>query len=139
MNHTFIIKIINICVHIFYSTVTDFASNSNIIDNVKGYSLMLLVELKCSNLWLPSYSDYQQKLFDIITKYHEEENWNFKQISDWLNQNNFKTLRGCSFRQAHVWSIYQKKNRSIQRFSRAYDHKIKDMKIDIVDYIPISN
>jgi hypothetical protein len=122
-----------------YSTVTDLSSNSNIADNVKGYSLMLLVELKCSNLWLPSYSDYQQKLFDIITKYHEEENWNFKQISDWLNQNDFKTLRGCSFRQAHVWSIYQKKNRSIQRFSRAYDHKIKDMKIDIVDYIPISN
>ena len=100
---------------------------------------MLSVELKCSNLWLPSYSDYQQKLFDIITNYHEVENWNFKQISDWLNQNNFKSLRGHTFRQAPVWSIYQKKNRSIQRFSRAYDHKIKDMKIDIVDYIPIPN
>ena len=100
---------------------------------------MLSVELKCSNLWSPPYSDYQQKLFDIITKYHEVENWNFKQISDWLNQNDFKSLRGHTFRQAHVWSIYQKKNRSIQRFSREYDHKIKDMKIDIVDYIPIPN
>lgn len=122
-----------------YSTVTKLSPKTLKTDIPKGYSLMLSVELKCSNLWIPSYSDYQQKLFDIITKYHEEDNWNFKQISDWLNQNDFKTLRGCRFRQAHVWSIYQKKNRSIQRFSRAYDHKIKDMKIDIVDYIPIPN
>lgn len=119
-----------------YSTVTKLSPKTHKIDIPKGYSLMLSVELKCSNLWLPSYSYYQQKLFDIITNYHEVENWNFKQISDWLNENDFKTLRGHTFRQAHVWSIYQKKNRSIQRFSRDYDHKIKDMKIDIVDYIP---
>jgi hypothetical protein len=40
------------------------------------------------------------------------------------------------FRLNHVWSIYRKKKKSIERFSREYDHTITDMKIGTVDYIP---
>jgi len=75
-------------------------------------------------------------LFDTISKFHEENGWNFKQISDWLNENGYKTPREKQFRQNHVWSIYVKKKRSIQRFNREYDHVIKDMRVDVVDYRP---
>jgi hypothetical protein len=75
-------------------------------------------------------------LYDIICKLHEEDGWDFKRISDWLNGNGYKTPRGKVFYKNHVWSIYIKKNKSIERFSREYDHMITDMKVDVVDYIP---
>ena len=94
------------------------------------------VELVSSNLWVSPYSLYQQELFSIICSRHDEDGWNFKQVSDWLNENGYKTPRGKTFRENHVWSIYIKKQRSIQRFSREYDHTITDMKVDVVDYVP---
>jgi hypothetical protein len=104
-------------------------------NNQKTYSLLLSVELKSANLWTPTYSSYQQEIFDIITKFHEDDKWNFKQISDWLNDNDYKTTRGCKFKHTHAWSIYQKKNRSIQRFSREFEDKITDMKIHVIDNV----
>ena len=55
---------------------------------------------------------------------------NFQQISDWLVENNYKTPRGKTFTQGHVWSIYKKKQRSITRFSREFEHEITEMKVD---------
>ncbi len=98
--------------------------------------MCLTVELVCSNLWVSPYSLHQQELFDIISKFHEQDGWNFKQISDYLNENGYKTPRGKVFKENHVWSIYIKKQKSIQRFSREYDHVITDMKVDVVDYVP---
>jgi hypothetical protein len=118
-----------------YSTVTDYSSTTPEDSNSKGYSLRLSVQLKSSNLWTPPYSNYQQELFDIITKFHEVDGWNFKQISDWLVENNYLTPRGTTFNQSKCWSIYKKKNRSINRFTREFDHTITNMDIDVVDYI----
>ena len=119
-----------------YSTVTNYFSKVPIIIPPKNYSLCLSVEFVSSNLWVSSYTPYQQELFDIITKYHEEQGLNFKQISDWLVEHDYKTPRGNIFKQSHCWSIYKKKNSSIKRFSREYDHIITDMKVDVVDYVP---
>ena len=94
------------------------------------------VELTSSNLWTSPYTPYQQEVYDIVRKLHEDDRWNFKQISDWLNGNGYKTPRGKVFQKNHVWSIYMKKQRSIQRFSREYDHTITDLKISTVDYLP---
>jgi hypothetical protein len=114
-----------------YSTVTDlFPTTPNVNSSHECFSLSLSVELKSSNLWVSNYTPYQQELFDIISKFHEEEGWNFKQISDWLVDNNYRTPRGKVFTQSHVWSIYQKKIKSITRFSREFDHVITDMKVD---------
>ena len=60
----------------------------------------------------------------------------FKQISDWLNGNGYKSPRGMVLKENHVWSIYMKKRKSIQRFSREYDPEVTDMKVDVVDYLP---
>jgi hypothetical protein len=94
------------------------------------------VELVSSNLWTSPYSTYQLELYSIICKRHDDEGWNFKQISDWLNENGYLTPRGKVFGESHVWSIYMKKKRSIQRFSREYNPIITDMKVDVVDYVP---
>ncbi|MFZ4680318.1 MAG: hypothetical protein ACOYLP_09140, partial [Flavobacterium sp.] len=114
-----------------YSSTTRNASTS------KGYSLRVSVELKSSNLWSPPYSPYQQELFGIITKFHEDDGLNFKQISDWLVANQYLTPRGKTFTQSHCWSIYKKKNSSIERFSREYAPIIKDISVDVVNYVPL--
>jgi hypothetical protein len=69
--------------------------------------------------------------------FHEVEGWSFQQISDWLIDNNYLTPRGKFFTHKHVWSIYMKKIRSIQRFSRVYENKITDMRVDVLDYVPV--
>jgi hypothetical protein len=112
--------------------VTD---SSGSVTQQKGYSVRLLAELVSPNLWVSPYSLYQQQLFDIISQQHADGK-DFKQISDWLNGNGYATPRGKRFQEPHTWSIYTKKVKSIQRFARQYDHKIKDMGVDVVDFVP---
>jgi hypothetical protein len=64
--------------------------HTNILQG-KGYSLHLSVRVISSNLWVPPYTNYQQELFDIISKFHEVDGWNFKMISDWLVENKYLT------------------------------------------------
>ena len=97
-----------------------------------NYQLYFSVELRSSNLWLSSYSGYQQVLFDLISKYHTD-GWTFKRISDWLNDNGYKTPRGKVFTDSHVWSILMKKTRSINRFSREFEPILTDMKVDTIE------
>ena len=73
-------------------------------------------------------------LFDFIRSKHEDEGWNFKKISDWLVENNYSTPRGKVFTQSHVWSMYTKKKRSIERFSRKIDPKVISTGIDVINY-----
>ena len=128
-----------------YSTVTGTPPTVNGPSGIKSnnistpnpdYNLRLDVQMVSSNLWTSTYSPYQQKIFDSIRKLHEEDGWNFKQISVWLNDNGYLSPRGKVFRENHVWSIYVKKLRSIERFGREFPHVIKDVKVDVVDYLP---
>ena len=48
------------------------------------------VTCRFSNLWVAHYSKYQQFLYDTICKYREK-GWNYVEIANWLNDNNFKT------------------------------------------------
>jgi hypothetical protein len=113
-----------------FPTVTDITQHPDVSQ------LKFSVEFTSSNLWVSSYTPYQQELFDMICKFHDEDGMDFKQISDWLNSNGYLTPRGKVFRQNHVWSIYKKKMRSIKRFSREYDHVVTEMKLDVVESQP---
>jgi len=120
-----------------YSTVTQcFPTVTNITQHPTLSQLKFSVEFTSSNLWVSSYTPYQQELFDMITKFHDEDGLDFKRISDWLNSNGYLTPRGKVFRQNHVWSIYKKKMRSIKRFSREFDHVVTEMKLDVVESQP---
>ena len=119
---------------LYYSTVTEQSPTvGNLIDFNTIHNLVMNVRLTSSNLWLSPYSQYQQKLFNIIRNFKEEDDWTFKQISDWLVENDYRTPRDKTFTHKHVWSMYTKKKRSIERFNREYEPVIKNVDIDIVD------
>ena len=107
-----------------YSTVTKYSPTGLDPHLDKGYHLTMVLEVSSPNLWMSPYSQHQQMLFDLIRSKHEDEGWNFKKISDWLVENNYSTPRGKVFTQSHVWSMYTKKKRSIERFSRKIDPKV---------------
>jgi hypothetical protein len=109
--------------------------DSTDIHNPKGYFLTMVLRLNSSNLWTSSYNDYQQELFDIICSHHEKMGKNFQEISDWLNENQYKTPRGKVFTQSHVWSIYTKKKRSIERFSREFEPEVLNADLDVTNYV----
>ena len=103
--------------------------------NQKGYFLSMVLVITSPNLWMSPYNEHQQTLFGIIQHKHEVEGLNFVQISDWLNENHYKTPRGKVFTQSHAWGIYTKKIRSIQRFSRDNDTQVVSTGIDIINYV----
>lgn len=103
--------------------------------NQKGYFLTMVLEITSPNLWISPYNEHQQTLFGIIQQKHEVEGLNFVQISDWLNENHYKTPRGKVFTQSHAWGIYTKKMRSIKRFSRENDTQVVSTGIDIINYV----
>ncbi|MHA8062650.1 hypothetical protein [Aquirufa aurantiipilula] len=125
-----------------YSTVTKKSSNTIHQDNksnqfyTKGFFLSMVIRISSSNLWLSPYSEYQQRLFDIIRELHEDQKMNFVQISNWLNQNNYLTPRGKVFSQQLAWSLYTKKQRSIKRFSRSFEPVILNSEVEVVNYVP---
>ena len=122
-----------------YSTVinnssTTFKVNNSKRINTKGFFLSMIIRVSSPNLWLSPYSEYQQKLFDIIREQHEDKKMNFVQISKWMNDNNYLTPRGKVFSQQLAWSMYTKKQRSIKRFSRPVQSEVINSELDIVNY-----
>ena len=104
--------------------------------NTKGFFLSMVVRITSSNLWLSPYNDYQQQVFNIIREQHEDKKMNFVQISNWMNENNYLTPRGKVFSQQHCWSIYTKKMRSMNRFSRSFESEVINSEVDVVNYVP---
>jgi hypothetical protein len=105
------------------------------VTNPKGYFLTMVLVITSPNLWMSPYSEHQQTLFGIIQQKHEVEGMNFVQISEWLNENHYQTPRGKVFTQSLAWSIYTKKKRSIQRFSRENDTEVVSTGIDVINYV----
>jgi hypothetical protein len=112
-----------------------FGSNSFHVKNkdieLNQYYLTLAVDYYSATLWHPPYSEYQQFLFDTISKMHKEGS-NYVQIAQWMNEQGHLTPRGSVFKPNHAWSIHMKKRKSIDRFSRTYDPEITDIGIDII-------
>ena len=119
------------------SRISDKDNNSNHF-YTKGFFLSMVIQVSSSNLWMSPYSEYQQKLFDIIREQHEDQKMNFVQISNWMNENNYLTPRGKVFSQQLAWSMYTKKQRSLKRFSRSFEPEILNSKLEVVNYLPNS-
>jgi len=90
------------------------------------------VDATFSNLWASPYSQYQQFLYDKIVELRTE-GLNFKQIADWLNDNNYKTPRGKKFLNAHAISIVAKKQRRDAKLAKRYPLKLSNFSIHLVD------
>jgi hypothetical protein len=118
-----------------YSTVVNYSSSDSslggqIYKNNRFY-ITLNVAYYSATLWHPPYSEYQQFLFDTISKMHAEGN-SYIKIAQWMNEQGHLTPRGSIFKPNHAWSIHMKKRKSIDRFSRSYDPQITDIGIDII-------
>ena len=114
---------------VHYSTVTDTLGSG-------GSFMVISVLFKSSNLWMSPYSQYQHELFNIIKTRHEDQGHTFVEICDYLVGNGYKSPRGKDLKPNHVWSIYDKKKKSLQRFGRVFDPVIQEVKLDLIDYFP---
>ena len=81
------------------------------------------VERRFTNLWVAPYSQYQQFLYDTINDLREKR-WNYRQIAEWMNQNEYKTPRGKMFHGSHVHSIVKKKKTREIRLNQIYPPKL---------------
>jgi hypothetical protein len=117
-----------------FSLTQDFSTHENRGSRVEF--LTMTVQLTSSNLWMSPYSSHQTELYQIIKTQHEIQGKNFQQISDWLNEHGYKTTRGKTFTQGHVWSMYKKKTKSNERFGREFVPSFRSVTIDVLDSLP---
>ena len=93
--------------------------------------LTFRLSVRASHLWTAPYSEYQQFLYDTISEFRQIE-WNYTQIANWLNENNYKTPRGKKFQGSHAHSIVKKKIRE-SRSTQRYSPRLSNFGIRFVD------
>ena len=97
-------------------------SLSRLNDGVRWYSdnpniqvfISFTVKITAPSLKQIKYSPYQQELWGIIKEKHDS-GMGFHRISNWLNENGYKTTRGHKFKNTHFYSIMLKKKISDKR------------------------
>ena len=94
--------------------------------------LTFRLSVRASHLWTAPYSEYQQFLYDTISEFRQKE-WNYTQIANWLNENNYKTPRGKKFQGSHAHSIVKKKRIREVRLTQRYPPKLSNFGIRFVD------
>jgi hypothetical protein len=99
--------------------------------NVEIY-LTFLLSVRASHLWVAQYSEYQQFLYLTITGLREK-GLNYRQIADWLNENDYTTPRGKKFLNAHAHSIVKKKKIREVRLTKMYPPKLSNFALRFVD------
>jgi len=90
------------------------------------------LDIIASHLHGTNYTKYQQFLYDTINRLRAKQ-WSFPKIADWLNQNGYSTVRGKTFRSAHVHSIIKKKGIKDGRLSKRYEPKLSNFGVRFID------
>ena len=62
-----------------------------------------------------------------------KKGWNYQQIADWLNSNDFTTPRGKKFYNSSAQFIVKKKHLRDARLSKRYPVKLLNFAISFVD------
>ena len=101
------------------------------LQNTETY-LTFVLSVRVTHLWVASYSEYQQFLYVTINDLREK-GWNYRQIADWLNQNDYKTSRGKMFHGSHAHSIVKKKKTREVRLTQRYPPKLSNFALRFVD------
>ena len=78
------------------------------------------------------YSDYQLFLYQTISE-HREKGVTFDAIAEWLNKEGYLTVRGRTFRGAHVHSILKKRLAKEKLLNREYPPVWSDFSMKVVD------
>ena len=99
--------------------------------NTETY-LTFVLSVRVTHLWVAPYSEYQEFLFVTINDLREK-GWNYRQIADWLNQNDYRTPRGKMFHGFHAYSIVKKKNLRDARLNKKYPPKLSNFALRFMD------
>ena len=83
-------------------------------------------------LQVPVYSEYQHFLYKTISDLREKE-ISFNQISQWLNDNNYRTVRGKTFKSGHVHSIIKKRSMKDEKLEKEYPEVRSDFRLETFD------
>lgn len=94
--------------------------------------LVFHLKIRVSHLWFQPYSTYQTFLFETITDFRQR-GWNFKQIADWLNEQDYLTPQGKTFGASHAFSIIRKKRIRDARLGARHQPDICDFSLRFVD------
>ena len=78
---------------------------SNFSDLTK---VVMVVKVKSKALFLGSYSNSQQRLFDRVFLLREKEQLTFEAIAKLLSKSGTRSVNGCLLGAEHVFSIYKK-------------------------------
>jgi len=87
-----------------------------------GY-FSFVVTLRASHLHPAPYSSRQEELHSLIQKKHQS-GMGYRKIAESLNEQGYKTERGHSFKNTHVYSILKKKRARDDRLKKRYDWKM---------------
>ena len=97
---------------------------------VRGYDIVhmslifeLILQVPSSNF--SHYSEYQTFLSDTIIELRRKD-MSYNEVSDWLNDNGFKTPRGKRFRGTHVFSIEKKKRIRDERMTKGVKSSLQN-------------
>ena len=99
--------------------------------NTETY-LTFVLSVRVTHLWVAPYTEYQQFLYDTICRFRED-GWNYTQIADWFNQNDYTTPRGKMFHGSHAHSIVKKKRIRESRLTQMYPPNLSNFGIRFVD------
>ena len=101
-------------------------------NNTTDVFFTFTVTCRFSNLWVAPYSEYQQFLFDTI-KGFREKGWNYQEIADWFNENDYTTPRGHKWFNSSAQSIVKKKQLRDARLNKKYPPKLSNFALRFVD------
>ena len=70
--------------------------------------VVMVVKVKSKALFIGSYSNSQQRLFDRVFLLREKEQLTFEAIAKLLSKSGTRSVNGCLLGAEHVFSIYKK-------------------------------
>ena len=87
---------------------------------------------------VPRYSEYQFFLYETITE-QREKGKTFDQITEWLNEKGYLSVRGKKFKGNHVHSIVKKKRLKDEKLERDYPEVWSEFSLEVVDKTLVNN
>ena len=117
-----------------YSTVTECSRSVVFSGNPPTTEVYFTFDLDiiASHLHGSNYTEYQQFLYETITDLRTKH-WSFLKIANWLNENGYSTVRGKTFRNAHVHSIVRKKRVKDERLTKRHKPRLSNFGIRLID------
>ena len=94
--------------------------------------LTFTLDVIASHLHGSNYTEYQHFLYETISDFRSKH-WSYQRIANWLNENGYLTVRGKTFRSAHVHSIVKKKRTKDERLTKIREPRLSNFGIQFID------